>query len=263
MIRLPLFYIVLIVVVAGCTDNSHRDTAVGSVGGDNIRVAVASNFAEPAKAIAEAFEKESGHAVTLAFGSTGKHYAQFRHGLPFEVFLAADIRRPKLLEEEGIAIAGSRFTYAIGKIALWSPDENLVDAEANVLTEGKFKHIALANPKLAPYGAAAQTVLEKRGAWKGIRKRYVLGENIAQTYQFVASGNAQLGFVALSQIQRPGKPIKGSYFVFDPALYEPIAQQAVLLKNSDAARAFLTFLRSDAALEIIKGFGYHMPGAGQ
>ena len=263
MMRLPLFITFLIVVGAGCSDNRHKNTADSSASAQNVRVAVASNFAEPAKAIAEAFDKESGHAVTLAFGSTGKHYAQIINGAPFAIFLAADIRRPKLLEEEGIATAGSRFTYAIGKIALWSPDENLVDAEAKVLTEGNFKHIALANPKLAPYGAAAQTVLEKRRAWKGIRKRFVLGENIAQTYQFVASGNAQLGFVALSQIQHPGKPIAGSYFVFDPALYEPIAQQAVLLKDSDVAREFLEFLRGEAALKIINGFGYHMPGAGK
>ena len=262
MTRFSLFLVFVFLVGTGCADKKHKNSVVGTDNTYNIRVAVASNFEKPAKAIAKAFEKESGHTVTLAFGSTGKHYAQIINGAPFEVFLAADIRRPKLLEKEGIAIDGSRFTYAIGKIALWSPNENLVDAKANVLTEGNFKRIALANPKLAPYGAAAQTVLEKRRAWKGIRKRFVLGENIAQTYQFVASENAQLGFVALSQIQQPGKSIEGSYFVFDPALYEPIAQQAVLLKDSDTAREFLEFLRGEAVLEIITGYGYHMPGAG-
>jgi molybdate transport system substrate-binding protein len=226
---------------------------------DEIRVAVASNFAEAVKEIAGRFESESGDKVTLVFGSTGKHYAQIKNGAPFEAFFAADVERPRLLEQEGVALAGSRFTYALGKVILWSPRTDFVDPEGNVLDTGDFRHLALANPKLAPYGKAAEQVLRKRELWRSLQRRMVRGENIGQTLQFVESGNAELGFVAYSQIRSPDHPTEGSFWDVPQSLYDPIEQQAVLLKDTDAARAFLAFVKSDEALEIIRGFGYGTP----
>ena len=164
-----------------------------------------------AKALETAFEKQSGHDVVLAPGSTGKHFAQIQNGAPFDVFLAADAERPKLLEEGGKAVSGSRFTYAVGSVVLWSPKNGLVDPEAEVLREGKFKRLAIANPRLSPYGKAAQQILENLGLWDSIKSRIVQGENIAQTFQFISTGNAELGFISLSQIMKPGDAIPGSF----------------------------------------------------
>ena len=226
---------------------------------DEIHVAVASNFTNTIKALATRFEAGSGHKVTLSFGSTGKHYAQIRNGAPFHAFFAADVKRPQLLDEEGVALPGSRFTYAIGKIVLWSPKKSIVDAQGKVLEEGAFRHLAIASPKLAPYGKAARQVLQDRGIWEALQNRMVRGENIGQTFQFVKSGNAELGFVALSQVKHPANAIEGSWWEVPQSLYTPIEQQAVLLRESDAARAFLAFVKSDASLEIIRGFGYATP----
>ncbi len=226
---------------------------------DEINVAVASNFTRTIKTLAVRFEASSGHRVTLSFGSTGKHYAQIKHGAPFDAFFAADVKRPQLLDEEGVALPGSRFTYAIGKIVLWSPKKGTVDAEGKVLEEGEFRHLAIANPKLAPYGRAARQVLQDRGIWEALQERMVRGENIGQTFQFVKSGNAELGFVALSQIIDPAHAIEGSLWKVPQSLYTPIEQQAVLLRESDAARAFLAFVKNDESLEIIRGFGYATP----
>lgn len=226
---------------------------------DEIHVAVASNFTKTIKALAGRFEASSGHRVTLSFGSTGKHYAQIKNGAPFDAFFAADVKRPELLDKEGVALPGSRFTYAIGKIVLWSPKRGAVDAEGKVLEEWKFRHLAIANPKLAPYGRAARQVLQDRGIWEALQDRMVRGENIGQTFQFVKSGNAELGFVALSQIIDPGHAIEGSLWKVPQSLYTPIEQQAVLLRESDAARAFLAFVKNDESLEIIHGFGYATP----
>jgi molybdate transport system substrate-binding protein len=230
--------------------------AQGQVMADEIRVAVASNFADTIRTIAHHFEAESGHKVKLIFGSTGKHYAQIKHGAPFDVFFAADVRRPELLEKEGLILPGSRFTYAVGKIILWSPKADYVDAEAKVLEHGKFRHLAIANPKLAPYGKAAKQVLQARGVWDALRGSTVRGENIGQTFQFVKSGNAELGFIALSQVERPGHPIEGSFWKVPQSIYAPIEQQAVLLKDSEAGRAFLSFVQNDMTREIIQGYGY-------
>jgi molybdate transport system substrate-binding protein len=197
--------------------------------------------------------------VTLIFGSTGKHYAQIRNGAPFDAFFAADRRRPELLEEEGVALPGTRFTYALGKIVLWSPERGVVDPEARVLERGEFRHLAIANPKLAPYGKAAEEVLQARGVWARLRGRLVRGENVGQAFQFVKSGNAELGFVAYSQLKRANQPIEGSLWNVPRALYTPIEQQAVLLKDSVAARGFLSFVRSDEALTIIGDYGYQTP----
>jgi molybdate transport system substrate-binding protein len=233
--------------------------AASQAAATEIRVAVASNFIRAISAAAERFEQDSGHKVILAFGSTGKHYAQIRNGAPFDAFFAADVRRPKLLEKEGLAVPGSRFTYAVGKLVLWSPDTAFVDAQGKVLEQGEFHHLAIANPKLAPYGLAAREVLQARGLWNDMDKRLVRGENIGQTFQFVASGNAELGFVAMSQLMRPGQAVEGSHWDVPPALYGPIEQQAVLLKDKEAARAFMSFVRSAAAIRIIRDYGYEVP----
>jgi molybdate transport system substrate-binding protein len=229
-----------------------------SIAGE-IRVAVASNFAIAITTISERFEVNTGHKVTLVFGSTGMHYTQIKNGAPFDAFFAADAKRPKLLEDEGVALPDSRFTYAVGKVVLWSPKANYVDPAGEVLEQGDFRHLALANPKLAPYGQAARVILEKRGRWQVLQDRMVRGENIGQTFQFVKSGNAELGFVAWSQIKRPGQPMAGSWWEIPQALYSPIEQQAILLKDNSVARDFLTFVRGKEALKIIGAYGYGMP----
>ena len=232
---------------------------VGQAVADEIRVAVASNFADAARSISRRFESGTGHKVKLIFGSTGKHYAQIKNGAPFDAYFAADVRRAKLLDEEGVAIPGSRFTYAVGKVVLWSPKAGYVDSEGRVLAGETFRHLAIGNPKLAPYGKAAWEILNARGIWNAIQGRMVRGENIGQTFQFVRSGNAELGFVAYSQVKRPGHPIAGSFWEPPQSLYSPIEQQAVLLKDNNAARAFLSFVKGDEALAIICDFGYGTP----
>lgn len=231
----------------------------GNLMAEEIRVAVASNFTDTIRLVAKRFEAKTNHKINLIFGSTGKHYAQIKNGAPFEAFFAADARRPELLEQDGLIIPGSRFTYAVGKVILWSPEANFVDTSGNILKHGNFRHLSIANPKLAPYGRAAQQVLEKLGVWNDLQRRMVRGENIGQAFQFVNSGNARLGFVAFSQIKSPDKSIKGSFWQVPESFYDPIEQQAVLLKNNNTARAFMDFVKQDEALEIIHGFGYGTP----
>jgi molybdate transport system substrate-binding protein len=235
-----------------------------------LRIAVATNFTRTATALARQFEQQTGHTVRLAFGSTGKHYAQISHGAPFDIFFAADERRPALLEKDGIAVPGTRFTYAQGRLVLWSPDENLIDANAAVLDTGDFRKLAIANPKLAPYGMAAKEVMQARGLWKKLQPRLVRGENIGQTFQFVRTGNAPLGFVAAAQVfsnhkepdNHSTKPkVTGSYWEPPQSLYTPIIQQAVLIKDTPTARAFIEFVKTDAAHALIQKHGYHTPGA--
>lgn len=224
-----------------------------------IRVAVASNFRPAMQVIARRFEILSGHDVILIFGSTGKQYAQIRHGAPFDAFFAADTQHPLQLEQDGTAVAATRFTYAIGKLVLWSPVAGFVDPAGEVLRTGNFKHLAIASPELAPYGLAAQQVLRASGLWESLSDRLVRGENIAQVFQFVTSGSAELGFVAYAQIRQPGKLQKGSYWDIPQALYSPIEQQAVLLRDGEPARAFLLFTQSWEVLKIIATFGYAAP----
>ncbi len=231
----------------------------GWVMAEKIHVAVASNFTGAIETLSERFEAKTGHTVTLIFGSTGKHYAQIENGAPFDVFLAADVRRPQRMEQDGIALPGTRFTYAVGKVVLWSPRVGYVDPKANVLERGGFRHLAIANPTLAPYGKAAQEVLQARGVWDELSGRIVRGENIGQALQFIRSGNAELGFVAWSQVKRPGRSVEGSWWEIPQTLYSPIEQQAVLLKDSKAARAFLLYIRSDEARDVIRGYGYGTP----
>lgn len=235
--------------------------AAGNVTAGEVRVAVASNFSATINEIAERFEKQTGHRVVLISGSTGKQYAQIKNGAPFDIFFAADVARPKRLEDEGAAMPGSRFTYAVGKIVLWSPQEGLVDGAGEVLECGGFKRLALANPRLAPYGKAAREVLEARGLWMSLEADAVRGENIGQTFQFVRSGNAELGFVALSQLKRPGQSIEGSFWEVPQSLYTPIEQQAVLLRESNIARSFLRFIQDEESLALIRSYGYGTPYA--
>jgi molybdate transport system substrate-binding protein len=226
-----------------------------------VSVAVASNFTAPMKVIAQAFERDTGHKAILSFGATGQFYAQIKNGAPFAVLLAADDETPARLEREGVAVTGTRFTYAIGKLVLWSKKADLVDDKGEILKTGKFDKLALANPKLAPYGAAAMQVLEKLSLTKQLGPKLVEASNIGQTFQFVSSGNAALGFVALSQVFENGKLKEGSGWVIPSNLYSPIKQDAVLLtsgKANLAAQALLQYLRSDKAKAIIVSFGYDL-----
>ncbi len=225
-----------------------------------VTVAVSSNFLHPFKQLAPAFERESGHRVLTVSGSTGKLYAQILHGAPFDVFLAADSARPRLLEKDGQAVAGTRFTYVRGKIVLWSADPKRIGTDGkNILHRRNFRHLALANPKTAPYGKAAVTALQRLNLWESLSPMIVRGENIGQTFQFVATGNAEIGLVALSQVMDPRLNIKGSQWRVPEDLYDPIDQDAVLLtrgQSNPAARALLRFLQSDRARHIIQLYGY-------
>ncbi|MEK7245652.1 MAG: molybdate ABC transporter substrate-binding protein [Pseudomonadota bacterium] len=226
---------------------------------EDVQVAVAANFAPPMKAIAAAFEKSTGHKAFLAFGSTGKFHAQIVNGAPFDVFLAADAATPAKLEREGAALPGSRFTYAIGKLVLWSAKPNFVDATGEILKSGSFNRVALAAPKLSPYGAAAIEALENLGLKDALRPKFVQGENIAQVYQFVATGNADLGFVALSQVYRDGKLGAGSGWIVPANLHAPIRQDAVILSragNNPAALSLAEFLKGEKARAIVTSHGY-------
>ena len=228
---------------------------------DEIRIAVAANFTAPMQKIADAFEKNTGHKAVLSFGATGKLYAQISNGAPFEILLSADDETPVRLEQEGLGVPGSRFTYAIGKLVLWSPKPGLVDDQGAVLRSGAFGHLALANPRLAPCGAAAQQAMQQLGVLDGLRPKIVWGENISQAYQFVATGNAELGFVALSQIRKESGEIEGSHWLVPKNLYAPIRQDAVLLvkgKGNIAAQQFLKYLRDGRANAIIAGYGYDL-----
>ncbi|XOZ34469.1 molybdate ABC transporter substrate-binding protein [Halomonadaceae bacterium KBTZ08] len=246
--RAPLWLCILL-LVAGSV----------SVGAAEIRVAVASNVAGAARVLVERFEAATEHSVILATGSTGKHYAQIRNGAPFQAFLAADVERPRKLEDQGIAVAGSRFTYAQGALVLWSPEAGYVDPKGRVLETGDYRHLALANPRLAPYGRAARQVLEARGLWAVTKGRRVMGENIAQAFHFVQTGNAQLGFVAASQLKAMGSSAGGSQWRVPESFHEPIEQQAVLLQENQAARAFLSFIASDKGRAVLRDFGYEVP----
>jgi molybdate transport system substrate-binding protein len=234
-------------------------SAPGTARADEVRVAVAANFAAPLAKIAEGFSAATGHTLKTSVGSTGRFYSQIVSGAPFDVLLAADDETPKRLVAEGHAVAGSAFTYAIGVLVLWSAQPGFVDAQGAVLAGGRFDKLAIANPKLAPYGAAAQQVLKARGLADTLAPKLVTGESIAQAYQFVATGNAELGFVAWSQVAVPGKPVTGSHWRVPASLHDEIRQDAVLLKpgeKSTAATALLAYLKSPAARAVIQAWGY-------
>ncbi|MGZ6016924.1 MAG: molybdate ABC transporter substrate-binding protein [Phenylobacterium sp.] len=220
------------------------------------QVAVAANFTEPAKEIASAFRADTGHTATLSFGSSGQFYAQMAHGAPYDVFLSADADRAKRAEQDGLGVAGSRFTYAIGRLVLYSKTPGLVDGAGAVLRQGKFDKLSIADPAAAPYGVAAVQTLQKLGVYGAVKRKIVMGSSIAQAYQFVETGAAELGLVALSQvINSPG----GSRWVVPAADHAPIEQQAILLqpgKDNPAAKAWLAFLKGPQARAIIRKYGY-------
>ncbi|HXX73993.1 MAG TPA: molybdate ABC transporter substrate-binding protein [Nitrospiraceae bacterium] len=227
---------------------------------EQVQVAVAANFVPPFREIAIEFQKVSGHTVELSAGSSGKFYAQIKNGAPFEVFFSADDERPKLLEDEGLGVKGSRFTYAIGRLVLWSQDPALVTGE-DTLRNGKFKHLAIANPKTAPYGTAAMQAMTKLGVWESLQPRIVMGENLGQTSGFLESGNAELGFLARSQVLDEKLRGKGSRWEVPQSLHEPIKQDAVLLvkgQDNPAAKSLMDFMHSSQARVIIERYGYEL-----
>jgi molybdate transport system substrate-binding protein len=235
--------------------------AAGIVHADEVQVAVAANFAAPMKEIAARFEQDTGHKVLSTVGSTGKFYAQIKNGAPFEILLAADDETSAKLEKEGAAVPNTRFTYAIGKLVLWSAQPGLVDDKGEVLKKAGFEHLSIANPKLAPYGAAAVETMQKLNVHSALEPKFVVGESIAQAHQFVASGAAQLGFVAMSQVYEGGKLKSGSAWVVPGSLYSPIRQDAVALakgKGKPAVDAFLKYLKGDKAQAVIRSYGYDL-----
>lgn len=222
-------------------------------------VAVAANFAEPMRAVAEVLRKTTGHTLEVSLGSTGRLYAQIRNGAPFDVMLSADQKAPEQLEADGLAVPGSRFTYATGKLVLWSADATRVDDRGDVLRGGAWRKLAIANPKTAPYGAAAVEAIDKLGLTGAITPRLVQGESIGQAHNFVFTGNAELGFVAMSQVLEGGRLKGGSMWVVPQALYTPIRQDAVLLRRgeqNEAARALMQLLRSESVKALIRSYGY-------
>jgi molybdate transport system substrate-binding protein len=222
------------------------------------QVAVAANFTEPAKEIAQAFKARTGDTAILSFGSSGQFYAQMTKGAPFEVFLSADAERPAKAEQAGLAVPGTRFTYAVGKLVLWSRTPGLVDPAGAVLARGSFAKLAIADPGAAPYGLAAVQTMQKLGVYAAVKPKIVTGTSITQAYQFVETGAAELGFVAYSQvINTPG----GSRWMVPAADHSPIDQQAILLypgQNNAAAKAFLAFLKGPQAVAIVKKYGYEV-----
>ncbi len=231
----------------------------GAAHGADVSVAVAANFSAPMQKIAAAFAEDTGHRAVLSFGSTGKFYAQIKNGAPFQVLLAADQTTPARLEQEGQTIAGSRFTYATGRLVLWSKQAGLVDDKGEVLRKGSFDKIAIADPRLAPYGAAAVELLDKLGLRQSLQAKTIQGENIAMAYQWVSTGNAALGFVALSQVMVDGKISEGSAWVVPATLHAPIRQDAVALGNSagnPAAVALMAYLKGEKARGVMQSFGY-------
>lgn len=235
---------------------------VSAFSAEELSVAVATNFAVPMEKLATAFSQESGYRVVTSLGSTGRLYAQIKNGAPYEVFLSADQETPKKLLQEREIVPGSVFTYAIGRLVLWSLAENGVDPDGEVLKRGGFKHLAIANPKLAPYGRAAREVLVNTGLWQKSQSRLVVGESVAQAYQFVATSNAALGFVALSQVMQGGTFSKGSFWLVPRSLHSPLGQDAALLrkgKGKMGATRFLDFLKTEKAASIMKEYGYESP----
>jgi len=245
--------IVTALLVIGCISAQAQD----------VQVAVAANFSAPMQKIAAAFEKETGHKVALSFGATGKFYAQIHNGAPFAVLLAADQETPARLVREGLGVAGTQFTYATGQLVLWSAQSGVVDSQgavlANLASGQRNAKLAVADARLAPYGAAAQQVLAQRGLSESLKPFLVTGENIGQAHQFVKTGNALMGFVALSQVMVDGRIDSGSAWLVPASLHAPIRQDGVLLKNAEnqpAAKALMQYLRSDTARAVIRAHGY-------
>jgi len=235
--------------------------AIAGAHADEVQVAVAANFTAPIQAIAADFEKDTGHKLVTSFGATGQFYTQIKNGAPFEVFLSADDTTPAKLETEGDTVKGARFTYAVGTLALWSAKEGYVDGKGKVLSDNQYKHLSIANPKTAPYGLAATQVLARQGLTDKVKDKIVEGQNITQAFQFVSTGNAELGFVALSQIYKDGKVTSGSAWIVPASLHDPIKQDAVILnkgKDNPAAKALVDYLKGPKAAAVIKSYGYEL-----
>lgn len=231
---------------------------------DEIKIAVASNFYPTMKELVKHFESitlnsDTTNNIVLISGSSGKHYAQILNGAPFDLFFSADKLRPNMLEKEEVFNNQSRFTYALGKLALWSSFNEYVDSDGQVLYTDDFRFLAIANPKIAPYGVASKETLTSMNLWQDMEEKLVRGENIAQTFQFAKSGNAKLGFVSYSQILSLNSSSEGSYWLVPQSMYQPIEQQAILLKDSSLGKDFLSFIKSNEALDIIKRNGYDLP----
>jgi molybdate transport system substrate-binding protein len=227
-----------------------------------VRAAVASNFAAPMESIVALFQKESGHTVKISLGASGKLYSQIKSGAPFDVFLSADEEIPKRLLKENLAVGGSRFIYATGRLVLWSTQPGLVDDNGAVLNKGNFDRLAIANPLFSPYGMAAKETLGKLTMWNSIQRKLDKGNDVIQTYQFAATERDDLAFIALSQVMRDGKVTTGSWWLVPSELHNPIHQSAVLLsaaKDQEAAKAFLVFLKNEKARTVMRGFGYELP----
>lgn len=226
---------------------------------EQVQVAVAANFTAPLRAIAAEFEKDSGHTVVASFGATGQLYAQIQHGAPFEVLLSADASTPAKLDSEGLGVSGSRFTYAVGSLVLWSATPGYLDGSDAALKANQFRHLAIAEPKTAPYGLAATQVLAKLGLTEAVQGKLVTGQSIAKALHFIATGNAELGFVALSQVYQDGQLSSGSAWIVPAELHSPIKQDALILKQGEhnpAAAAFTAYLKGEKAAAIIKSYGY-------
>jgi len=222
-------------------------------------IAVSANFSAPIQKLALAFHEETGHEVKVSLGSTGKFYAQIQNGAPFDILLAADQETPQRLENEKLGLENTRFTYATGVLALWSRGEGFIDSKGEILQKSTYRHLAIADPKLAPYGLAAIQVITKLGLLDKVKYKLVQGENINQTFQFVATGNAEMGFVALSQIFLDSKIKEGSAWIVPVGLYQPLHQDAILLipgKDNSAAKAFLLYLKTEKAKKIMRQYGY-------
>lgn len=228
---------------------------------EQVQVAVAANFTAPLQAIAAEFEKDTGHSVVASFGATGQLYAQIQNGAPFEVFFSADESTPAKLDSEGLGVSGSRFTYAVGTLVLWSAKPGYLDGSDAVLKANQYNHLAIANPQAAPYGLAATEVLDQLGLKAAVKGKLVEGQSISQAHQFVATGNAELGFVALSQVYKDGQLSSGSAWIVPAQMHTPIKQDALILKKGEhnrAAAALTEYLKGEKAAQIIKAYGYQL-----
>jgi len=237
-------------------------TVMYPVSAAEVRVAVASNFVAPMERIATLFKKESGHTLKINLGSSGKLSAQIRKGEGFDVFLSTDEETPKRLMQEGLAVGGSRFVYATGRLVLWSVQPDLVDDTGAILNKGSFAKLAIANPRFSPYGIAAQETLTKLTMWNAIQRKLDKGDDLTKTYQLAVTERADLAFIALSQVMREGKVREGSWWLVPSTMHHPLRQSAVLLPGAQdqaAAKAFLAFLKSAKAVAIMRGFGYELP----
>lgn len=227
---------------------------------EEVVAAVAANFAAAMARIEPAFEQASGHQLTVVLGSSGKFLQQIQQGAPFDVFLSADAERPELLARSNLGVPASRFTYAIGRLALWSPQADAFSDGETYLKAGAFRHLAIANPAVAPYGAAAQRTLEQLGLWAGLQEKIVRAEDIGQVYAMIGSGAAEVAFVAYSSVLAGNKP--GSQWLVPQTLYPPLRQDAILItraKSNPAAKALLDYLKTPAAREVIESLGYDLP----